>query len=187
MIHIVYPLIDHLKVAPPSMQFVSRFPSMFGIRQPFETGPRIVCDAPCWRSSTLLARLRTAKMNVTSRLESYAVQPIIAMECIFCKQSLFSARASLCSSDKPWVHCKTLNCLEFSSAPPKGAAETWDLGVKGNQISAAPNLVPRENRTFRREKGPVSTFHASELCGSEGFIKAYMIFLGCNAHDLVHR
>jgi hypothetical protein len=32
MIHIVYPLIDHLKVAPPSMQFVSRFPSMFGIR-----------------------------------------------------------------------------------------------------------------------------------------------------------
>jgi hypothetical protein len=76
------------------------------------------------------------------------------------------------------MHCKTLNCLESSSAPPKGAAETWGLGVKGNQISAAPNLVPRANRTVRREKGPVSTFHASELCGIENFINAYMIFLG---------
>lgn len=93
-------LIDHLNVAPLSMQFVSRFPSMFGIRQPFETGPRFVCDAPGWRSSTSPARLRAAEMNVTSRLESYAFPPIIGMKCVFRKQSLFSARASLCSSDK---------------------------------------------------------------------------------------
>jgi hypothetical protein len=121
-------LIDHLNVAPLSMQFVSRFPRMFGIRQPFETDPRIICDAPCWRSSTSPARHRAAKMNVTSRLESYAFPPMIGMKCSFVSRVCSPLGRALVHLITPWVHCKTLNCLESSSAPPNGAAETWDLG-----------------------------------------------------------